>query len=60
MNLVSVLIAPAIVQFTIGDNANTAVRIIISLVALAIIVAAIVVSKRRGTVLTDTPTEIKA
>ncbi|WP_284745112.1 sodium-translocating pyrophosphatase [Amycolatopsis sp. RTGN1] len=60
MNLVSVLIAPAIVQFTIGEDANTAVRIIISLVAVAIIVAAIVVSKRRGTVLTDTPTEITA
>ncbi|WP_410637208.1 sodium-translocating pyrophosphatase [Amycolatopsis sp. lyj-346] len=60
MNLVSVLIAPAIVQLTVGDSANTAVRIIISLVAVAVIVAAIVVSKRRGTVLTDTPTEITA
>jgi K(+)-stimulated pyrophosphate-energized sodium pump len=55
-----VLIAPAIVQFSIGPDQNTAVRIIISLVAVAVIVAAIVVSKRRGTVLTDTPTEIKA
>ncbi|MET8852430.1 sodium-translocating pyrophosphatase [Amycolatopsis sp. NPDC004625] len=60
MNLVSVLIAPAVVQLTIGDSANTAVRIIISLVALAVIVAAIVVSKRRGTVISDTPAEIKA
>ncbi|WP_370969250.1 sodium-translocating pyrophosphatase [Amycolatopsis sp. cg9] len=60
MNLVSVLIAPAIVQLTFGDSANTAVRIIISLVAVAVIVVAIVVSKRRGTVLSDTPTEIKA
>jgi K(+)-stimulated pyrophosphate-energized sodium pump len=60
MNLVSVLIAPAVVQFSIGPDENAAVRIIISLVAVAIIVAAIVVSKRRGTVLTDTPTEIKA
>ncbi|MEV6873656.1 sodium-translocating pyrophosphatase [Amycolatopsis sp. NPDC051128] len=60
MNLVSVLIAPAIVQFSIGPGENAAVRIIISLVAVAIIVAAIVVSKRRGTVLTDTPAEIKA
>ncbi|SED77861.1 K(+)-stimulated pyrophosphate-energized sodium pump [Amycolatopsis tolypomycina] len=60
MNLVSVLIAPAIVQLTVGDSANTAVRIIISLVAVAVIVAAIVVSKRRGTVLSDTPTEITA
>src|SRR3954464_7371894 len=60
MNLVSVLIAPAVVQFSIGPDENAAVRIIISLVAVAIIVAAIVVSKRRGTVLSDTPTEIKA
>ncbi|QKV77602.1 sodium-translocating pyrophosphatase [Amycolatopsis sp. Hca4] len=60
MNLVSVLIAPAIVQLTVGDSANTPVRIIISLVAVAVIVAAIVVSKRRGTVLSDTPTEITA
>ncbi|MFF1608235.1 sodium-translocating pyrophosphatase [Amycolatopsis sp. NPDC058278] len=60
MNLVSVLIAPAIVQLTVGDSANTAVRIIISLVAVAVIVAAVVVSKRRGTVISDTPAEIKA
>ncbi|MFJ7211679.1 sodium-translocating pyrophosphatase [Amycolatopsis sp. NPDC098790] len=60
MNLVSVLIAPAVVQLTIGNDANTAVRIIISLVALAVIVAAIVVSKRRGTVISDTPAEVKA
>ncbi|WP_410666604.1 sodium-translocating pyrophosphatase [Amycolatopsis sp. cmx-4-68] len=60
MNLVSVLIAPAVVQFSIGPDENAAVRIIISLVAVAVIVAAIVVSKRRGTVLTDSPTEIKA
>jgi K(+)-stimulated pyrophosphate-energized sodium pump len=60
MNLVSVLIAPAVVQLTVGDSQNTAVRIIISLVAVAVIVAAIVVSKRRGTVISDTPAEIKA
>ncbi|SFW59115.1 sodium-translocating pyrophosphatase [Amycolatopsis australiensis] len=60
MNLVSVLIAPAVVQFSIGPDANTAVRIIISLVAVAVIVAAIVVSKRRGTVISDTPAEVKA
>ncbi|MGW3965710.1 sodium-translocating pyrophosphatase [Amycolatopsis sp. NPDC005003] len=60
MNLVSVLIAPAVVQFSIGPDENAAVRIIISLVAVAVIVAAIVVSKRRGTVISDTPAEIKA
>ncbi|GAB3719713.1 sodium-translocating pyrophosphatase [Amycolatopsis oliviviridis] len=60
MNLVSVLIAPAIVQFSIGADANVGVRIAISLVAVAIIVAAIVVSKRRESVLSDTPAEAKA
>ena len=60
MNLVSVLIAPAVVQFSIGPDANTGVRIGISLVAVAIIVAAIVVSKRRGTVISDAPAEVTA
>ncbi|MEU9686920.1 sodium-translocating pyrophosphatase [Amycolatopsis japonica] len=60
MNLVSVLIAPAIVQFSIGADANVGIRIAISLVAVAIIVAAIVVSKRRESVLSDTPADAKA
>ncbi|RSN53417.1 sodium-translocating pyrophosphatase [Amycolatopsis sp. WAC 04182] len=60
MNLVSVLIAPAVVQFSIGADANVAVRIGISLVAVAIIVAAIVVSKRRESVLSDNPAQAKA
>jgi K(+)-stimulated pyrophosphate-energized sodium pump len=47
MNLVSLLIAPAVVMFSIGASKNTGVRIAISLVALAIIVAALVVAKRR-------------
>ncbi|MHA6619492.1 sodium-translocating pyrophosphatase [Pseudonocardia sp. DLS-67] len=57
MNLVSVLIAPAIVTFSVGDSASTPVRIVIALVAAAIIVAAVVVSKRRSTVIADTPAE---
>ncbi|ANN14674.1 sodium-translocating pyrophosphatase [Amycolatopsis orientalis] len=60
MNLVSVLIAPAVVQFSIGADANVGIRIAISLVAVAIIVAAIVISKRRESVLSDTPAEAKA
>ncbi|AIG80681.1 K(+)-insensitive pyrophosphate-energized proton pump [Amycolatopsis japonica] len=60
MNLVSVLIAPAIVQFSIGADANVGIRIAISLVAVAIIVAAIVVSKRRESVLSDAPADAKA
>ncbi|WP_329068671.1 sodium-translocating pyrophosphatase [Amycolatopsis sp. NBC_01480] len=60
MNLVSVLIAPAVVSLTLGGGANTTWRIVIALVALAVIVAAVVVSKRRGTVIADTPAEAKA
>ncbi|GGM05307.1 sodium-translocating pyrophosphatase [Nakamurella endophytica] len=48
MNLVSVLIAPAVVTLTVGSSSNTAVRIVIALVAVAIIAAAVIVSKRRA------------
>ncbi|MEP6851064.1 MAG: sodium-translocating pyrophosphatase [bacterium] len=48
MNLVSVLIAPAVVQYSVGNDANAAVRLIIALVAVAIIVAAVTVAKRRA------------
>src|SRR6185503_6279262 len=41
MNLVSVLIAPAVVQLSIGDSANGPVRLLIALVAVIIIIAAI-------------------
>jgi K(+)-stimulated pyrophosphate-energized sodium pump len=54
MNLVSLLIAPAIVALTIGTSENTAVRIIISLVSVAVIVTAVVVSKRRASQLHNT------
>ncbi|HVW41164.1 MAG TPA: sodium-translocating pyrophosphatase [Amycolatopsis sp.] len=55
MNLVSVLIAPAIVQFSVGADASLGVRLAIALVSVAIIVVAVVVSKRRSTALADTP-----
>ena len=57
MNLVSLLIAPAVVQFSVGPDASLAVRLLIALVAVAIIVVAIVVSKRRGTSIADSPAE---
>ena len=47
MNLVSLLIAPAIVTLTIGDGANSAIRLGIALAALAIVVGAVVVSRSR-------------
>jgi K(+)-stimulated pyrophosphate-energized sodium pump len=55
MNLVAVLIAPAVVAFSVGDTASTPIRITIALVATAIIVGAIVVAKRRSTSIADTP-----
>ncbi|WP_279580077.1 sodium/proton-translocating pyrophosphatase [Fodinicola feengrottensis] len=48
MNLVSLLIAPAIVSFSLGTSANPAVRYTIAIVAALIIVVAVVISKRRG------------
>ncbi|HVV12310.1 sodium-translocating pyrophosphatase [Amycolatopsis sp.] len=57
MNLVSVLIAPAVVQFSIGPDASFGIRLAISLVSVVIIVVAIVVSKRRGTAIADTPAD---
>ncbi|WP_236796297.1 sodium-translocating pyrophosphatase [Amycolatopsis sp. GM8] len=57
MNLVSVLIAPAIVQFSVGPDASLGVRLGISFVAVVIIVVAVVVSKRRSSVIADTPAD---
>ena len=42
MNLVSLLIAPAIVSLSIGDDSSTPLRILVALVAVAIIVGAVV------------------
>jgi K(+)-stimulated pyrophosphate-energized sodium pump len=47
MNLVALLIAPAVVALTVGDSANTWLRWAIALVAVAIVVIAVVISKRR-------------
>ncbi|MFF0143739.1 K(+)-stimulated pyrophosphate-energized sodium pump [Amycolatopsis sulphurea] len=60
MNLVSVLIAPAVVTLSMGGGAHTTWRIVIALVAVAVVAAAIVVSKRRGTVIADTPAPANA
>jgi K(+)-stimulated pyrophosphate-energized sodium pump len=48
MNLVSLLVAPAIVKFSVGTHANAGVRTIVALIAFAVIVGAVVVSKRRS------------
>ena len=53
MNLVALLIAPAVVALSIGNSENTGLRVVIALVAVIVIVAAVVVSKRRASVLQD-------
>ncbi|MBE7189464.1 sodium-translocating pyrophosphatase, partial [Jatrophihabitans endophyticus] len=47
MNLVAVLVAPAVVKLSVGEHASTWLRILLGIVALLIISAAVIVSKRR-------------
>jgi K(+)-stimulated pyrophosphate-energized sodium pump len=53
MNLVSLLIAPAVVAWSVGDERNVGLRVTIALVAAAIIVASVVFSKRKGIAMSD-------
>jgi K(+)-stimulated pyrophosphate-energized sodium pump len=48
MNLVSLLIASAIVKFTFGAGASPGLRLAVALVASLIVVGAVYASKRRG------------
>ncbi|MEV8456837.1 sodium-translocating pyrophosphatase [Streptomyces sp. NPDC052095] len=48
MNLVALLIAPAVVQFSYEQHASAGVRAVAAAVAVAVIVGAVYVSKRRG------------
>jgi K(+)-stimulated pyrophosphate-energized sodium pump len=47
MNLVSVLVAPAIIKFAIGEDANPWIRYGVAAVAAVIIIGAVAVSKTR-------------
>jgi K(+)-stimulated pyrophosphate-energized sodium pump len=47
MNLVSLLIAPAVVMWSTGTDKNTGLRIMVSLIAAAVVVVAVWISKRR-------------
>ncbi|MEU9994326.1 sodium-translocating pyrophosphatase [Streptomyces sp. NPDC050848] len=53
MNLVALLIAPAVVQFSYGDDASGGMRALIAILAIAVIVGAVYVSKRRSVVVGD-------
>jgi K(+)-stimulated pyrophosphate-energized sodium pump len=57
MNLVSLLIAPAVVQFEFGDGENNIVRVAIALAAVAVIATAIVVAKRRSSAIEASPAD---
>jgi K(+)-stimulated pyrophosphate-energized sodium pump len=57
MNLVSLLIAAAVVKLTYGADSNTGLRIVIAIVAVLIIAGAVYVSKRRPIAIGDQDTE---
>jgi K(+)-stimulated pyrophosphate-energized sodium pump len=61
MNLVSLLILPAVVSLSIGEDENKPVRITIAVIATLIIAAAVYVTKRRPVAISETePTEAPA
>ncbi|MER7644710.1 sodium-translocating pyrophosphatase [Streptomyces sp. NPDC126522] len=53
MNLVALLIAPAVIKFSYGDDKNIGVRITISVLAFLVIAVSVYISKRRGIVVGD-------
>ncbi|MGK5628029.1 sodium-translocating pyrophosphatase [Streptomyces sp. URMC 123] len=58
MNLVALLIAPAVVQFSYGDDASVGIRAAVAALAIVVIIGAVYVSKRRGIAVgDDTATE---
>ncbi|MEU3912232.1 sodium-translocating pyrophosphatase [Streptomyces sp. NPDC029721] len=57
MNLVALLIAPAVVQFSYGADTSATVRAVVATIALLIIVAAVYASKRRGIAVGDDEAE---
>jgi K(+)-stimulated pyrophosphate-energized sodium pump len=46
-----------VVSLSVGDSANTPVRVVIAVVAVLIVVAAVVVSKRRSVVVGGAPSD---
>jgi K(+)-stimulated pyrophosphate-energized sodium pump len=61
MNLVSLLIAPAVIKYTIGADKSLPVRAAVSIIAFGIIATAVIVSKRRQVSMgEDAPTESHA
>jgi K(+)-stimulated pyrophosphate-energized sodium pump len=60
MNLVSLLIAPAVISLSVGEEANDLIRITIAVVAALVVAGAVYVTKRRPVAIGDvdaTPAE---
>ncbi|SDP95321.1 K(+)-stimulated pyrophosphate-energized sodium pump [Actinopolyspora xinjiangensis] len=53
MNLVSVLVAPAVVTVTVGAGASLPLRITIAVICFLVIAAAVISSKRRSTAIAE-------
>ncbi|MFJ8140686.1 sodium-translocating pyrophosphatase [Streptomyces sp. NPDC096013] len=53
MNLVALLIAPAVIKFSYGGDKNIGVRITISVLAFLVIAVSVYISKRRGIAVGD-------
>ncbi len=53
MNLVALLIAPAVINFSYGEDRSVGMRVLIAVVSALVIVAAVYVSKRRGIAVDD-------
>ncbi|BBH65720.1 K(+)-insensitive pyrophosphate-energized proton pump [Actinoplanes sp. OR16] len=60
MNLVSLLIAPAVVAVSYGDSASVGVRIGVAVLAVAIVSAAVIWSKRKPISMGDDPAAASA
>jgi K(+)-stimulated pyrophosphate-energized sodium pump len=60
MNLVSLLIVPAVVQLSIGTSANAPVRTLIAIAALAVIAVAVWNSKRKSIAVSDSNSDSNA
>ncbi|MGQ0625613.1 MAG: sodium/proton-translocating pyrophosphatase, partial [Sporichthyaceae bacterium] len=56
MNLVALLIAPAVVKLTVGEDANDGMRAAIAIGATAIIVGAVLASKRKSIAVSEEST----
>jgi K(+)-stimulated pyrophosphate-energized sodium pump len=48
MNLVALLIAPSVVKYSVGTDANAGIRTLVAVVATGVIVGAVYNSKRKS------------